>query len=303
MKNITSADNGALKHVTALKEKARLRREEQVFLAEGLRLVSELPREALQQLWVTEEGLQGLKERVPALAASLEEAGDIYLTTSSLFKKISEVVSPQGVLAVARQFTYTLEDVAGIKSARGTEDVSGPKHVRGTEDAYSFGERAGAVMTAGEETAGLVLMLENVQDPGNMGTIFRSAEAAGASGLILSADCADPYNPKVVRSTMGALFRLPFVQVESMTDIIGRMKEEGYHVYASALDAAVPYTVPDYRGKSAFLIGNEGNGLKKETIEAAGEAVFIPMRGKTESLNASVSASLLLYEADRQRRL
>ncbi len=291
MKNITSADNGALKHITALKEKARLRREEQVFLAEGLRLVSELPREALQQLWVTEEGLQGMKERVPQLCVSLEEAGAIYLTTPSLFKKISEVVSPQGVLAVVRQFHYTLEDVMGIGEGQAMEAGDLPDKSKGAE---TFGA---------DISAGLVLMLENVQDPGNLGTIFRSAEAAGASGLILSADCADPYNPKVVRSTMGALFRLPFVQVESMTDIIGRMKEEGYHVYASALDAAVPYTVPDYRGKSAFLIGNEGNGLKKETIEAAGEAVFIPMRGKTESLNASVSASLLLYEADRQRRL
>ena len=143
-------------------------------------------------------------------------------------------------------------------------------------------------------------LLENLQDPGNLGTIIRTAEGAGVTGIIMNKETVDIYNPKVIRSTMGAVFRVPFVIVDSLTEVITLLKEKDISVYAGHLKGDVFYK-QDYRSGSAFLIGNEGNGLTDEITALADCKIKIPMKGKVESLNAAVSATILMYETMRQR--
>ena len=150
--------------------------------------------------------------------------------------------------------------------------------------------------------SGPLLVLENVQDPGNIGTLFRTAEAAGAGGILLNEGCADPYSPKVLRATMGAIFRLPFAVTEDLPEAIRTLKASGYTVFAAHLKGRDLYGEAAFPEKTAFLLGNEGNGLTEEISGTADALIRIPMEGKTESLNVAVAGALLLYEAKRQRR-
>ena len=148
----------------------------------------------------------------------------------------------------------------------------------------------------------LLLILENIQDPGNLGTMLRSSEGAGVTGVIFSRGSADVYNPKVIRSTMGSIFRMPFMYVDDVPAFIGKLSKMGIKTYAAHLKGKKNYDQFDYTEPTAFLIGNEGNGLSKETADAASEYVLIPMKGKVESMNAATSAAILTFEASRQRR-
>ena len=179
---------------------------------------------------------------------------------------MSDTQSPQGVLCVVRQRHYSLEDMLGAKDNP------------------------------------LFIVLENLQDPGNLGTVFRSGEAAGVCGVIMSKDTADVYNPKVIRATMGSVYRMPFCYTEDLEEAIGRMKKAGVGVFAAHLQGEMNYDKCDYRQAAAFLIGNEGNGLTERTAQLADTYVKIPMKGEVESLNAAVAAAVLTFEAARQRR-
>ncbi len=143
--------------------------------------------------------------------------------------------------------------------------------------------------------------MEDIQDPGNLGTIFRTGEGAGITGVIMSKGTVDIYNPKVVRATMGAIYRVPFVYLEDLEKVIRQIQIDGA-VYAAYLDGAIDYDAIDYEGNIGILIGNEGNGLKKETVRLADACIRIPMEGKVESLNAGPAAAILMYEVYRQRR-
>lgn len=187
------------------------------------------------------------------------------LVSEQVFSAMSDTKTPQGVLAVVKQSEYQPETLISAENAH-------------------------------------LLVLDNLQDPGNLGTIFRTAEAAGVTGIIMSRDCVDIYNPKTVRSTMGAIFRQPFVYVESVPETIAQMKKHGITVYAAHLQGRQTYDKENYRAKTAFLIGNEGNGLRQEVAEAADVWIRIPMEGEAESLNAAVAAAVLMYEVNRQRR-
>ena len=209
----------------------------------------------------------------PRMAGELADDPDwsrkiekIYLS-ESYAERNGQEKTPQGILAVVERRDYDMSDILGADPANA-----------------------------------LVLVLDNLQDPGNLGTIFRTAEAAGVTGIILSRDCVDIYNPKVVRSTMGAVLRMPFLYVDDLPGTISGLKEAGIKVYAAHLKGELAYDQEDYRTGSAFLIGNEGNGLRDEVAECADHYVIIPMQGKAESLNAAVAAALLVFEAGRQRR-
>lgn len=187
---------------------------------------------------------------------------DLQVVSDKVFEKIADTVTPQGVVAVVSMKETSLEDV-----------------LKGD----------------------FLLFLENIQDPGNLGTLFRTAEGAGVKGIIISKGSADIYNPKVIRSTMGSIFRMPYICVEDIASVI--LKEaSNMNIYAAALEGAKDYTTVSYTGRCGILIGNEGNGLKNETIKAAGKSVYIPMQGSVESLNASISGAILMYEAARQRK-
>lgn len=189
-----------------------------------------------------------------------------------VFAYVSDTQHPQGVMCVVRQ--------------RGQKEDLGEtltKNVRKMEKP-------------------LFLLLDHLQDPGNLGTIFRTAEAAGVTGIILSQDCADIYNPKTIRSTMGSVFRMPFWYVRDIKEAIHVLKQKSIRIYAAHLCGAMFYDEADYLGASAFLIGNEGNGLQDEIASLADDYIQIPMEGEVESLNAAVAAAILMFEARKQRR-
>ena len=139
------------------------------------------------------------------------------------------------------------------------------------------------------------LALESIQDPSNMGTILRSAEAFGISGVIVSGDCCDIYSPKVVRGSMGAVFRLPIIQEENFSEYIRDLTAKRIFTYASTPRNADDIETIDFSNGGVLLIGNEGNGLKEETINACYQRICIRMNGRAESLNASAAAAVLLY--------
>ena len=146
-----------------------------------------------------------------------------------------------------------------------------------------------------------VILLSSLQDPGNLGTIIRTSEAFGIDGLILSDDCPDLCSPKVLRSTMGGVFRLPIKVVHSMEEEIHALRQNGFSVYAAALTRdSVPVTEIDLPQKAAMVIGNEGNGLTDSVMDACTGRVIIPMKGKAESLNAAIAASVLIWEMSRR---
>ena len=189
------------------------------------------------------------------------------LVADRVFAQASETVHAQGVLCVMRSRRYGLDALL-------------------------------------RKRAPLLLLLEDLQDPGNVGTVFRTAEGAGVDGIILTKKCVDIYNPKTIRSTMGSVFRMPFVCLESeeLSPVLARLREAGVATCAAHLRGSRDYDREDYTGGTAFLIGNEGNGLSEKLAGAADKKVRIPMEGRLESLNAGVAAAILMYEAYRQRR-
>lgn len=194
-----------------------------------------------------------------------ESYAHLEIVSESVFCHMSDTKAPQGILGVGRQPAYTLENLLG-----------GPQP--------------------------LILVLEDLQDPGNVGTILRTAEAAGAAGVILSRQSADLFGPKAVRSTMGSIYRIPFYYADDLPETVKKIKQNGYMTYAADLAGAQVYDEKDYTGKTALLIGNEGNGLSPKLLALADASVYIPMEGRVESLNAAMAAGILLYEAARQRR-
>lgn len=256
---ITSTNNNRIKQLVQLGQKAKARREQQVFLAEGSKMFLEAPENRVREVYVSESFY---------LKCDFREQIEKYpfeIVSDEVFKKISDTITPQGILCVVEQFTYTIEEML-------------------------------------KKEAPLLVLLEDLQDPGNLGTIIRTGEGAGIDGVIMSRETVDIYNPKTIRSTMGSVYRVPFLYVESLKETIQLLKAKGITSYAAHLDGENYYVQNSFQKGTAFLIGNEGNGLKKETADMADSYIKIPMEGKVESLNAAIATSLLMYEANRQRR-
>ena len=277
---ITSTSNSQVKEIAALQAKAKLRQESGIFVAEGPKMVSEVPPELLVKSYFA----AGSDERVLSLAqkTGAEEVSE------AVFKKMSATQTPQGILALVRRPQWAMGDLI----SRG--QLSAACHSR---DLAVSGGGTGSV-----RGCGAVIVLEDLQDPGNLGTIVRTGEGAGIAGIIASRGTVDLTNPKTVRGTMGSIFRVPFVVADDLPAALYELKANGFTLFAAALSGSVPYDEPDYTRPSAFLIGNEGNGLSREAIDAADQAIRIPMCGSVESLNAAVSACILMYEAQRQMR-
>lgn len=265
---ITSTGNAQVKELVKLMKKSRARDEAHVFLIEGPRMAGELTVDPdwcrrIEKIYLS-ESYAGRNE---GERKRLERTAPVEILSDPVFAHVSGTKTPQGILAVVRRRTYNMSDILGEDPAQAH-----------------------------------VLVLDNLQDPGNLGTIFRTAEAAGVTGIVMSRDCVDLYNPKVVRSTMGAVLRMPFLYVEDLIGTISELKKEGIKIYAAHLKGKYAYDQEDYRTGCAFLIGNEGNGLRDIVAECADHFVIIPMHGKAESLNAAVAAAVLMFEVNRQRR-
>ena len=251
MHRIESPHNEGLKEIRELTKKAKKRWEKGMFVAEGERLLLDLPASSLLQLYVQEDYKGALPRGIE------KEDSRICILSKKAMESIS---TTEGILGLLRF----------------------PKKEKPKGD--------------------LFLILENIQDPGNLGTLFRTAEAAGVNHIFLSRNTVDPFSPKVVRSTMGSLFRLPFSIEENLLFLCESLKSAGVQVFALDLDGKKTHFQAAFQGPSAFLFGNEGNGLTKELSQCATEKLLIPMEGKIESLNVATSASIVLYEAVRQRR-
>ncbi len=264
---ITSTANQKIKRLVNLQKKRKLRDAEGVFLVEGIRMFREVPAQDLQEVYVSESFYGKEKNIVDEMCKKSRLRAEIL--TDNVFEHVSDTQTPQGVLCVVKQRG---------KSGNAAELWKDKKNVP------------------------FLMILDNLQDPGNMGTILRTAEAAGVNGILMSKDCVDIYNSKVIRSTMGSVFRMPFLYVEDLEAAILEMKEAGIKTYAAHLDGKLSYDEPDYKGPSAFMIGNEGNGLRDEIAKLADTYIIIPMAGQVESLNAAIAATVLMFETSRQRR-
>lgn len=188
------------------------------------------------------------------------------IVADSVFRQMSDTQTPQGILTVLKTPSYHIDTFFQKKSP-------------------------------------LLMVLEDLQDPGNAGTIFRTGEGAGVDGILLTKTCVDVTNPKVIRSTMGSIYRIPFLYVEDVVSLRERFQTENIRTYAAHLKGKNFYDGEDYQGGTAFFIGNEGNGLSEQAASTADCLIRIPMCGKVESLNAAMAAGILMYEAARQRRV
>ena len=258
---ITSTGNARVKAVSALVKKAKLRKEQRLFIVEGPKMFAELPKSHLRETYVSESFLKQQGERAGRLLSGCHYE----IVSDDVMKYMSDTQTPQGVLAVAEQFSYTLEEVLGGEVPH-------------------------------------LMLLETLQDPGNLGTILRAGEGAGITGVVMNEATADIYNPKVIRSTMGSIFRVPFVYVKDWKGAIEEIKGRGIRLYAAHLKGTGSYEEQDYTKPTGFFIGNEAGGLTDETADLADCYVKIPMAGKVESLNAAIAASVLMFETARQRR-
>ncbi len=270
---ITSASNPRIRRLTALQTRARNRREEGLFVIEGLRLFLDTPPELLREIYVTESFLRRTESQTAGRIRTLAESAEIFLIPDRLMDKTALTETPQGVLCTA----------------------SMPAEMQLLQEGPGRGR-------PGDKAAEpLYLLLEDLQDPGNLGTIFRTAEAAGVTGIIMSRGTTDVFSPKVVRATMSSIFRVPFLYTEDLPAVIRELNDTGILTCAAHLEGSVPYDEPDYRRGAAILIGNEGRGLREGTAREAAVRIRIPMEGQIESLNAAMAAGILLYEAHRQR--
>lgn len=192
---------------------------------------------------------------------------DFEMVSDAVFRQMSDTKTPQGILAIVKMLDYSMEDL--------TPSGRMP----------------------------LIVVLENIQDPGNLGTIIRTAEGAGATGILMSGDTVDIYNPKVIRSTMGSLFRMPFIYSSNIVADVRKLKEKNIKTFAAHLMGQNQYYDENMNQPMAVLIGNEGNGLTDALSSEADIRIRIPMEGRLESLNAAISTAVILYESMRQRRV
>ena len=252
---ITSIHNRRLKEISALISKRKERNRTGLFTAEGVKLFLEAPRELIEDVFVSAS--------FEADNASFLENTKYEVVEDSVFLKLCDTDTPQGIITLLKMPSYTRSDLLG----------SNP----------------------------FIMVLENLQDPGNVGTIVRTAEGAGVTGIILSKGCADIFSPKTIRSTMGSIFRVPFIYEDDIFGAVDWLKENQIHTYGAHLHGVCAYDEPDYTGGTAFFIGNEGNGLSNELTGQCDTLIRIPMEGKLESLNAAVASAILMYTVHSKR--
>jgi len=261
---ISSSQNERIKFVKKLYRR-RYREQLGLYIAEGLRLVEDLSRtNSICELYHTRR--LTMSERGRRLLAQITEdqKARVYLCTDRVFAEICDTDTDQGVLAVMEK----------------------PKPVTDWDSHIKQGS---------------ILVVDRIQDPGNLGTIIRTALAAGVDGLWLIAGTVDPFNPKVVRASMGAIGR---IAISTMTaqECVDQCGNLGLKLVAATLDDAVPYYLADFSQPCALIIGNEANGVQPYLLQHSLERVLIPIANEVESLNAAAAAAILIYEVVRQRQ-
>lgn len=256
---ITSKDNDFIKHVKKLKEK-KYRDEYNEFIIEGIKITQEaIEEKAKIKAVIICEDCKNQSAIPNELLYEVAKMNCIYVS-EKVFMSISDVTNPQGIMAIIEK-----ENEENLKI-----DFSNDK----------------------------ILILDNIQDPGNMGTIIRTCDSLNMKQIIVSKGSSDIYNPKVVRATMGAIFRIKIIESDDLVKTIKELKKHKFKVYATDLKTKNTIYNVDYK-KSAVIIGNEANGVSQEVLDESSYRIKITMLGKTESLNAGVATSIVLYEMFR----
>jgi len=265
---ITSVQNPLVKRLQLLLER-KGREESGSYLVEGAHLVEEALKSGATVTTVLYDSERELNAACRLALTNIDPEVHVVAASEAVLAKLSETKSPQGIVAVVKKNQQNWEKwIEQLIQAK--PDV-------------------------------LLLFLDEIQDPGNLGTILRTAEAAGVDGVVLGRGSVDLYNGKVVRATMGAMFRLP-VFTQALPITADQWRGKGGRLLCSTLrEYSRPYDSVDYGGKVAIVIGNEGRGVSEEMIAQADELVHIPIYGQAESLNAAVAAGLLVYEARRKK--
>ncbi len=261
MQVISSKDNEIIKNIKKLKEK-KYRDLNKEFIVEGIKLVEEAIQENADiKKIVICEDCANSGMIKKSLMYEIAKKDCVYVT-EKVFETLSDVTNPQGILAVIGQ--------------------------KGNEEQIKYDED-------------IILVLDGIQDPGNLGTILRTLDSVNLTQVIVSNKTVDAYNPKVVRSTMGAIYRVNVIQVENLEQTLKNVKKHKFEVVSTSLDTnETIYSIDEYK-KMAIVIGNEANGVSKEILDMSDRKVKIPMLGKTESLNAAVATGVILYEYVRKK--
>lgn len=269
MNQITSPDNKVYKNILKLDSK-KYRDLLQEYVIEGPNLVKEALENHEKLIGVLFKDSLKLRDGNTEMAAifegSKQQKIQMYTIEDRLFEKLAQTETTQGVLGVVKREKM--------------------------QEATFFKGR--------ENTRGNIIVLDRLQDPGNIGTILRTADGAGFSGAIVIKGTVDIYSPKVVRAATGSLFRLPILQVDTAEECINLLQKNERVSVCATLEGAIPYFECDMRENTAIIIGNEGNGVSAEFIKYCDKKVKIPMIGTIESLNAAVAAGILMYESVRR---
>ena len=263
---ITSSQNKFIKLAGSLKQK-KYRSELGLFIVEGIRLVEE----ASQSNWVvdiciyTEEALQ--QARVRDLITHLTSKNcQMIQVPATLYDKITDTQEPQGIMAIVKKHAYQLGDLL--------LDNNNP----------------------------FFIVLDGLQDPGNVGTVIRTAAAAGCSAVILTKGCTDVFATKAVRASMGSIFNVPIVEGVTSSEVISYMERYGVELLATSLESSNIYFTADFKKSIAIVFGNEGSGVSAQLLDNSHDRLYIPLLGNVESLNVGASAAVILYEVVRQRQ-
>ena len=263
---ITSSQNKFIKLAAALKQKKQ-RDELQLFVVEGMRLVEE----AVKSNWLVETCIYTTdalgQARAREIITKLESTTcHMMQVPATLYEKITDTKEPQGIMAIVKKYTHKLSDVMV------------------------------------NEKQPFLLVLDELQDPGNVGTMIRTAVAAGCTGVLLTQGCTDVFSNKAVRGSMGSIFHVPIIEGLTISEIVTFMQEYGITILATSLESANVYFTVDFNKPIAIVFGNEGNGVNHQFLEQAQERLYVPLLGHVESLNVASCAAAILYEVVRQRQ-
>ncbi|NLK51555.1 MAG: RNA methyltransferase [Syntrophomonadaceae bacterium] len=281
MEHLTSRQNPLIKYIRSLRQRKGRERESR-FVIEGVRLLEEALRATGRpEGWFCLETVLFSPDlshhpRGQKLIAELAEREvKMYTAANELFPYLADTINPQGIIGIVQRTNF----------------LPGRVFTPEVEVFNRFSESL---------TKPLILVLDRLQDPGNLGTLLRTAEATGVSEIWLTPGTVDPFSSKVIRASMGSIFRVP-LRTEVEPSLISNLGQAGVRLVATSVDKGQPYYQSDFCGPTAILLGNEGSGLSSFLTQKSQEIITIPLGGEVESLNVAVAGAILLFEARRQR--
>lgn len=263
MLDITSPKNSLIKEIKSLYRK-RDRWNNQLFIIEGIKIIEEALSNKVDLKYIVFTDKLLLTAEGKEFFEKIKYEENIVRVTESIIKEISDTENPQGVIGVAQFQVSSLEDLINKDNPS-------------------------------------IIFLDGLQDPGNLGTIIRTCDAFNLDGIILGEGSVDPYNPKVVRATMGSIFRVPLLVSNNSLETLSKLRENKIKILATSLETNLPIYYIDYREGFVLVIGNESKGVDQEILKLSDQLIKIPMPGFAESLNAGVAASIIMYEAMRSK--